>query len=503
MVALVGVGVAMVYVELGVVREARDIAQDARQLEHDVHTLLALAAERETGEQARVLRQWHSQFQQVARLVDQLEHEPALTRWPWRALLSSLEERGTSVFQMAPDDPRADRALATLGAKSRKLAAIAGRLYLHANRGQLDAIANLQRVIYILLASVVIVMLVFMWIVRRALHLPVLRIVDALETVGEGNRETQVPATGVGEYDRIVSAINLANRRLRRLTVSRDELRAEVTEREAAEQQALAAYQELATAQKKMVRIEKLSALGTLVGGVAHEINNPLMGIESYITFARDGVAEGKPRDLLDRALRQVQRISGIVRKLLVVGRLDPDAEGEASLPEVLDKVLDEARGELGRAKVDVEVRLPQALPYMHCHPDALHQILLNLVINASQAVTASGAEDRRVLICANHIEGDISVNCEDTGPGIEPGARERIFDPFFTTKPAGKGTGLGLSVSSEFAIAAGGKLEAGVSSELGGACFTLRLPAVAVLRGHLPGDEGNNGQSDSCHRRR
>ena len=234
-----------------------------------------------------------------------------------------------------------------------------------------------------------------------------------------------------------------------------------------------AAYHQLQENQSKMLQIEKLSALGTLVGGVAHEINNPLMGAMNCISAVSRRSSDAKILEILDEATVAMQRIAAIVRNMLVFVRTDSHASGSCKLPIVLEQAWDTLRPRLLHSGVEKMVHLPDELPPLACSEDSLRQILINLLSNSCDAVQDC---PRRLVEISAHRHGDtIEITVADTGSGIPGQLMDKIFDPFLTTKPPGKGTGLGLYVSRQLVEAAGGTINA-ANRPIGGACFTVRF---------------------------
>ena len=233
---------------------------------------------------------------------------------------------------------------------------------------------------------------------------------------------------------------------------------------------------QLRSAQQQLIQSEKLAAVGTLISGVAHEINNPLgniLGRVQLLQRAAAGDDESKRdlqtvRDECDRAIR-------IVRNLLSFTREHMPETMLVSLNDVIDQVLELRAYELKVSNIELRKDIQADLPEISADPHQLQQVFLNLVINAEQAMTA--ANGRGVLsITAQQVGEAIHVVVADDGPGIPHEHISQIFDPFFTTKEVGKGTGLGLSVCYGIVKEHGGEMH--VESEEGkGTTFTVELP--------------------------
>ncbi|OAI29373.1 AAA family ATPase [Methylomonas koyamae] len=234
------------------------------------------------------------------------------------------------------------------------------------------------------------------------------------------------------------------------------------------------AYKQLQENQDHMLQMEKLSALGTLVGGVAHEINNPLMGLMNFVEFAAERSEDPKSKHILQQAMQQIQRIKNIVSNMLVFMHNQTAQIGSCSLAEVLEQTLLLIGAELRKAGVEVRKELPAGLPNIGCSAESLQQILLNLLINARDAL--AGREQPVIEISATAAEKMLELTVTDNGPGISDEVQNRMFDPFFTTKPPGKGTGLGLSVTRRLVQDNGGSIA--VESSIGQGCrIRLKFP--------------------------
>jgi PAS domain S-box-containing protein len=247
----------------------------------------------------------------------------------------------------------------------------------------------------------------------------------------------------------------------------------DITDRIQAERDLQQAYQKLQQSQELLVRQEKLASMGTLVGGVAHEINNPLMGISGYISYAIKNIAEDEPREMLGKAQKEVDRIARIVRSMLVFGRQSDPTKQQADAINVLKNISALIEGEFKAANIILRIEFPSELPTVNINADTLQQILLNLLLNARDALKDIQAP-REVLIRMEEVNGNVEISVSDNGPGVPADALPRIFDPFFTTKDPGSGTGLGLAVSRQMAEEAGGTLEYRATPT--GACFVIGL---------------------------
>jgi signal transduction histidine kinase len=226
---------------------------------------------------------------------------------------------------------------------------------------------------------------------------------------------------------------------------------------------------------RQLVRSEKLALVGSLAAGLAHEIGTPLNVISATAEYLLPEAGD-EARAQLSGIVAETERISRLVRDLLSFARAAPAGKTAVALEGAVARVLSLLRITLEKRRVRVETALDPALPTVRADPDGLHQVLLNLVVNAAQAVPAGG----RVVVAARPAELDgeraVAIEVHDDGPGVPPALRERVLDPFFTTRP--EGTGLGLAVCARIVAEHGGDLKVG-EGPLGGASFTVQLPAA------------------------
>jgi signal transduction histidine kinase len=230
----------------------------------------------------------------------------------------------------------------------------------------------------------------------------------------------------------------------------------------------------LTLAQQQMVRSAKLSALGQLVAGVAHELNNPLMVVLGLGELLNDR-APADLRDLVQQIHEAAEQARGIVRGLLTFARQQPLERRAIDVAQLIDKVLKVTGADLQLARVTVAKPIEPDLPPLWADEGQLQQVLVNLVTNARQAMSDMVGE-RRLRITVTRADAErLRIAVEDTGPGIKPELLPHIFDPFVTTKGA-EGTGLGLSIS--YGIIQEHQGELSVESAPGrGARFTIELP--------------------------
>lgn len=229
---------------------------------------------------------------------------------------------------------------------------------------------------------------------------------------------------------------------------------------------------------RQMEQTERLSALGQIVAGVAHELNNPLTSVIGFGQLLLSGPLSDEARKDVERIIVQARRMTRIVQNLLVFAREREPEWTSTDLNAVIRQVIEMREHELSVGNIQVELELAEDLPVIRADPYQLQQVFFNLVLNAEQAMTEAHQGGR--LTVRTQLTPDkawVRAEVIDDGPGIPPQNLKRIFDPFFTTKEVGKGTGLGLSVCYGIVEEHGGRIWA--ESEYGrGATFIVELPA-------------------------
>ncbi len=225
--------------------------------------------------------------------------------------------------------------------------------------------------------------------------------------------------------------------------------------------------------ERRLVQTDKLTSIGVLAAGVAHEVNTPLAVISSYSQMLAKQLADDeKKAGILDKIAKQTFRASEIVNSLLSFSRTATTSFQSTQLNGVIDETLVLIGPQLEKARVSINKHLADDLPSIRGNAGKLQQVFLNLFLNARDAMPEGGTLTLETTCDADNVY----VRIADTGQGISPEIASRIFDPFYTTKVPGKGTGLGLSISYGIVREHGGMIE--VSSRPGeGAVFTLTIP--------------------------
>ncbi len=257
---------------------------------------------------------------------------------------------------------------------------------------------------------------------------------------------------------------------------------------------------ELARQREALYQSEKLSALGSLLAGVAHELNNPLSIVVGQALLLQETVDDPKIAERARKIGGAADRCSRIVKSFLSMARQRPPQRIELNLDELLDNVLEMLGPALKDRDIDIQRHRAANLPPVSADPDQFNQVVVNLLVNAQQALEENSGE-RLITVRTRHdkIARKVCLDISDNGPGIPDDIRNRIFEPFFTTKDVGVGTGVGLSVSYGIVETHGGRIT--VESEAGvGTTFSVVLPQGmrrAVKAPCAPDSEAEHSRRD------
>jgi two-component system NtrC family sensor kinase len=247
-----------------------------------------------------------------------------------------------------------------------------------------------------------------------------------------------------------------------------------VSERRRLDDQSRDLYQQL-------LQAEKMAALGQTISGVAHELNNPLATILSWAERLAERNLDETSRRGIDVILSESERAARIVRNLLTFARKRQSTRSMIDLNQVVRETLSLRAYEQRLTNIDVVTALASGLPAVFADPHQIQQVLLNLVINAEQAMLTANGRGSLVLRTWHDVERNaVVLQVSDDGPGVPPDVKNKIFDPFFTTKEVGKGTGLGLTVAYAIVQEHGGSIRV-ESPTAGGASFTVEFPVTTV----------------------
>ncbi len=232
---------------------------------------------------------------------------------------------------------------------------------------------------------------------------------------------------------------------------------------------------QLKTREEQLVQSKKLASLGTMLAGVAHEVNNPLSNISSSCEILLEEIDDGDKefqRDTLRKVIEQVDKARSMVLNLLEFSRNTEFLKEPLKLKGIIDNTIRLLHGQIPSA-VQVSTDIPAGLT-VFADKQRIQQAFMNLITNAVQAIQGAGKME---IVADKSRDGMVTVIISDTGLGISPENLTKVFDPFFTTKDVGKGTGLGLFITHDIIVRHGGAIR--VTSSIGkGTTFTVRLPA-------------------------
>ncbi|NJN45482.1 MAG: response regulator [Candidatus Competibacteraceae bacterium] len=325
-------------------------------------------------------------------------------------------------------------------------------------------------------------------VLREQISRPLSNLMKAANRVSTGDFNTRLDEHRPDEIGRLGHSFNAMSREIearetvlneRNIELSRlnQQLAEELEERNRAEQ-------EIIRQREALHQSEKLNALGSLLAGVAHELNNPLSVVVGRTIMLEESSAEAKTKDRAQKIRQAAERCSRIVKTFLAIARQQPPERTRVQLNDVINAAVELMAYSLRTADIQVVQVLDADLPELSADADQLTQVFTNLVVNAQQAL-AEVSPPRRLSISSlwQQCSGMVRVEITDNGLGVPVEMQSRIFEPFYTTKPVGVGTGIGLSFSYSVIASHGGKLSLENPAE-GGASFVITLP---VLKDNTP----------------
>lgn len=331
-------------------------------------------------------------------------------------------------------------------------------------------------------------------LLQRLIYVPLKDLESGAKKIASGDFDHDIPVRSDDEFGRVAGSFNHMTHAIHQ---SRSEmqdmlhtLESKVTER----------TRELLAAKAEVAQGEKLASIGVLASGIAHELNNPLTGVLTFTSLMRKKAPDGSEDAAdLDLVIRETKRCASIIRRLLDFAREKVPVKEFFNLNRVIEDAVRFVERPASLQHIEIVTALDPALPQVWGDADLIEQVILNLLVNAQQAIEGRGTikvVSRRYPGTASEKPGVdtlpmVEISVADTGCGIAPANLERIFDPFFTSKEVGKGTGLGLSVSYGIVKAHGGKITVdSVVSE--GSTFYVYLPITP------PFDETENRRAES-----
>ncbi len=345
-----------------------------------------------------------------------------------------------------------------------------------------DADQRVQRTtnetIVIGVASTLLICVLGALLVHRLVHRPVERLLESTQRVAQGDLDCHIPVTSDDEIGQLTSSFVKMTEELQ---TAHSQLRGWAGK---LEQEVENKTRELGRAQAQLIRSEKLSSVGLLAAGVAHELNSPLTGILTFAHILAKRVPEGsEEQQRLLTIAKQAERCAKIIRQLLDLSRERPPEKSLHDLHAVLEQAISLVEHQPRFRQMRVHRELDASIQSVLVDAGQMQQVLLNLLVNAGEAMPQGGTvtvRTRRLPVGACpqvNSEGElVQIAVADTGVGIPPENIGKVFDPFFTSKDVGQGTGLGLSVSYGIIEGHGGHIA--VESTVGvGTTFTITLP--------------------------
>jgi len=326
------------------------------------------------------------------------------------------------------------------------------------------------------------------WLLHRMIYVPLADLEKGAKRLAAGNFDNPIPVRGEDEFGSLAKSTNAMMANLKK---SHEELEGWV---EKLEEKVKERTAELRLAEAEVARGEKLASIGQLAAGIAHELNNPLTGVLTFTSLLRKKMPEGSTdAEDLDLVIRETKRCASIIRRLLDFAREKTPEKALVNLNSLVEETVRFVERSAALQQIEIATELDEDLPQLSVDADLIKQVLMNILVNAQQAIDGPGRITvRSRLLPARRLAGAseatpvVEIAISDTGCGIPAANLQRIFDPFFTSKEVGKGTGLGLSVTYGIVRSHGGEIE--VESAVGeGSTFRIllpaRLPAVDTAR--------------------
>jgi two-component system NtrC family sensor kinase len=348
----------------------------------------------------------------------------------------------------------------------------------------LDEVVQMQRFHVLVVGGLSILFalgvgLIASLLVRRLISAPLNDLGAGAKRLASGDLEHAIPVRSADELGQLAGSFNAMTTALKK---SEQQLREWA---HTLEEKVEARTRELRIAQAETLRGEKLASVGLLAAGIAHELNNPLTGVLTFSHLVREKMPEGSPEaEDMDLVIRETRRCASIIRRLLDFAREKAPEQKYVDLNQVIEDTVSIVDVQARVRDIEIRLDLDRELPKVWADADLVKQVVMNMLVNAQQAIEGGGSitvQSRRCKAPRSAEPGAAAVPMvelviTDTGCGIPEKDLQRIFDPFFTSKEVGKGTGLGLSVSHGIVAAHGGSIE--VQSRVGaGSTFRVYLP--------------------------
>ena len=456
-----------------------ELGRFSDNLREQATDLTFLTAEYSMTKSERAKQQWFAKWSNAENLVlkfNQLEGYDSLVMI--RLLLIDLKEAAELSFESHKDSPSAQLLKRTnlLAINQRLLAHT--RLFQKVLNEQQETMSDLyDKSLWTGLMFGWLVPIILLFWIRNYIRKPVAKLAADAKRFGQGDLQNPVHSVQTYELKGLAESLEKMRLSLTENMVSIDKYANLAAENEKAKLAAESLLQQIKRTQVELMKTEKMSSLGVLVGGIAHELNNPLMGVLNYVTYvekAMDG-KDAKNKNILIKAEVELARLQKIVKNMLQFGRQETTENTYFDILPVLTLVLDLVHPDLKRFNIQTDVDAPLELPKVFGEPNKLEQVVLNLVVNARDALNeVPGLEHPTITFKLAIQDRELVLEVCDNGCGIPDAIKSKIFDPFFTTKEVGKGTGLGLAVSTQLMADMHGRLLVSPTHE--GACFQMIL---------------------------
>jgi len=241
--------------------------------------------------------------------------------------------------------------------------------------------------------------------------------------------------------------------------------------------------------QDQLIQSEKMSAIGQLIAGIAHDLNNPLASVVGFADYLTEVPNVPPPlREPLQVIQEEAERASNIVKNLLSFARKQEHQRRPTALKPLLDATFLLLRNNLMAHRVEASLEVEPDLPMPDIDPNQIQQVFVNLINNAAQAIASTGRPGTVVVRARRWLDG-VAVDVADDGPGMSEALAAQVFEPFFTTKPEGEGTGLGLSISQGIVREHGGRIMLSTEEDRG-SVFTVQLPLATQPTAPVPDED-------------
>ncbi|MBC8870838.1 MAG: HAMP domain-containing protein [Planctomycetes bacterium] len=339
-----------------------------------------------------------------------------------------------------------------------------------------------ETILFVVVSTIVICALVAL-LVHLRVNRPVQQLLECTRKVAQGNLEWTIEVDNDDELGHLARSFNKMTEDLQQAQLALSDWALKL------EDEVENKTRDLKLAQAQILRSEKLSSLGLLAAGVAHELNSPLMGIMTFAHLVAKRLPDGSSeKEHVQVIISQTERCATIIKHLLDFSRERPPEKRCQDVHAVLDQAIALVEHQSGFHDIQIEPEFAPDLPLVMMDAGQMQQVFLNLLVNAGEAMSDGGRlviQTRRpASSVGDATSADVQIVFRDMGVGIPPENIDKIFDPFFTSKDVGQGTGLGLAVTYGIIERHGGTI--GVESEPGkGTTFTITLPVCGADTEH------------------